>query len=310
MAHTAKDCTEVNAAGERVDPLTSLKAPTDKVRDGDLFAWWSLEATAVDALQTRPVEYFHRLTQVVEDKYGERSLADVPNAGGGLASYHSLVNPGVPIPAAAIAVHGITDAEVADAPSVVAVADAAVAHIAAVVAEHRKAGRPAPRVWSVGHNSDSYDMVCMEQRLGAKEPGGVGWVGRLQAAGVVGTIDTQKILSKKYFGGALQHLGFNGSNGSLGKIYKVVIGEELPNAHRAAGDVNGGIEVVKRSNEMKELILTKKVGRLLNGWSQRQRQLKERRDYVAEMRERANIVGPYEGPADARAPDSPPAQEP
>jgi DNA polymerase-3 subunit epsilon len=37
--------------------------------------------------------------------------------GGGMVSYTSLVNPGIPIPAEATAVHGITDAMVADSPT-------------------------------------------------------------------------------------------------------------------------------------------------------------------------------------------------
>jgi hypothetical protein len=55
--------------------------------------------------------------------------------------------------------------------------------------------------------------VCKGYQLAVEEPGGLG---RLRAAGVVGTIDTLKILTKKCYGGALRHLGFNGSNGSSG----------------------------------------------------------------------------------------------
>ena len=54
------------------------------------------------------------------------------------------------------------------------------------------------------------------------------------------------------------------------------------------------------------MILTKKVRKALNTCSARQRQLKERSDYVAEMPEKAKTVGLYEGPTYARAPERPP----
>jgi DNA polymerase-3 subunit epsilon len=65
-----------------------------------------LESTGVDPASDRVVEV--------------AVLTLLP--GGGQELYHRRVNPGVPIPAAATAVHGIADADVADAPPFAAIA--------------------------------------------------------------------------------------------------------------------------------------------------------------------------------------------
>jgi len=104
----------------------------------------------------------------------------------------------------------------------------------------------------MGHNSDNYDMVVLETRLRAAEgAGGVGWCGRLRENGVTMTIDTKLILSTKYKDLApLEHLGFNGGNGKLSKIYEKVMGVKLPFAHRADGDVKVGFDIIRESKEM------------------------------------------------------------
>jgi hypothetical protein len=52
------------------------------------------EATHKIALEMLPVEYFHRIENVVEDGEGDRDLEDMMEDGE-LAVYHSLVKPGI-----------------------------------------------------------------------------------------------------------------------------------------------------------------------------------------------------------------------
>jgi hypothetical protein len=70
-------------------------------------------------------------------------------------------------------------------------------------------------------------------------------------------------LAKRHKLSPLEHLGFNGSNGKLSKIYEKGMGEKLPDAHRAAGNVNGVIEVILTDKKMRECVLKKQVGRML-----------------------------------------------
>jgi hypothetical protein len=133
--------------------------------------------------------------------------------------------------------------------------------------------------------------VCKGYRLAVEEPGGLG---RLRAAGVVGTIDTLKIMSKKYYGGRAAAPRLQQLQRQLGKTLRVGDWQEAPVGAPNSRRRVWGIGIVKRSAVVKELILTKRAGRALNAWSARQPLLK------------VNTARPYEGPADARAPERPP----
>ena len=163
------------------------------------------------------------------------------------------------------------------------------------------AGVPAPvKVAYMGHNSDNYGMVVLETQLRRLEgAGGLGWCGRLRAAGVKMTIDTKLVLGKKYKDLApLLHLGFHGGNGKLSEIYWKVTGLQLSSAHSADGDVKGLIAVINESKEMRECVLNKKVGRTLEAWEGRQAALGLREAYVKEMKEKARAADMPSPPAD------------
>lgn len=68
-------------------------------------------------------------------------------------------------------------------------------------------------------------------------------------------------------------------NGGLGRF-----GVELPNAHRADGDVKGGFDILRESTEMRQCVLNKKVGRTVLAWTRRQEENRARAAYVKEMR--------------------------
>lgn len=59
---------------------------------------------------------------------------------------------------------------------------------------------------------------------------------------------------------------------------------ELPNAHRADGDVKGGFDILRESTEMRQCVLNKKVGRTVLAWTRRQEENRARAAYVKEMR--------------------------
>jgi hypothetical protein len=143
---------------------------------------------------------------VVEDNEGDRDLEDLMEDGE-LAVYHLLVKPGIPIPKEATGLHEITDAQMADAPSVVEVANAAAAHIKKTLGA-LSVGRRRPRVWLLVHNSVGYENVCMGHLLAVRKPGGLDWLGRLRVAvgwvgQTTGTIGTLTILSNNYHGSAV-----------------------------------------------------------------------------------------------------------
>jgi DNA polymerase-3 subunit epsilon/CBS domain-containing protein len=112
----------------------------------------ALDAVALDTETTGLDARTARIVQV----------AALPLAGGSVRPddrFERLVNPGVPIPAAAVAVHGITDAKVADAPPFGEIAGLLEAYIGRAIVigyavaydlavleqEYRLAGRPVPR---------------------------------------------------------------------------------------------------------------------------------------------------------------------
>jgi hypothetical protein len=64
--HAAQDCKAVNAAGQRVDNPPPLQPSKEAIREEDLGVFWGLEATHKIALETRPVEYFYRIEDVME----------------------------------------------------------------------------------------------------------------------------------------------------------------------------------------------------------------------------------------------------
>lgn len=88
-----------------------------------------------------------------------------------VAKVNTLINPGIPIPAEASAVHGIGDAEVADAPTFAAMAPRLVEHLTGRFAAERLGVNEAPVI--AGYNLLHYDLpllVAELQRAGAPVP--------------------------------------------------------------------------------------------------------------------------------------------
>jgi DNA polymerase-3 subunit epsilon len=154
---------------------------------------FDLEATGVDPAQDRIVE----ISVLRREPDGRETL------------FSSLVNPGVPIPAEAAEIHGITDAMVADQPPFHAIA---------------------PRILKAfdgadlaGFNAIRYDvpLLCAEfKRIGADWPG----PGRK-------VLDPHVIFQRK-------------ERRDLSAAYRFFCGKELAGAHRAEADVRATAEVL------------------------------------------------------------------
>ena len=106
-------------------------------------------------------------------------------------------------------------------------------------------GKEQVRVFFLGANSDAFDMRLMQYTLArhstnAKRGGDEVWFDMLTDIGVVGTIDTIRVLP------SFEIIdGLNGKNGrSVGKMHQMILGQPLTGAHRAGTDVDGVINIL------------------------------------------------------------------
>jgi DNA polymerase III epsilon subunit-like protein len=245
---------------------------TEVLFAGDAICVYDLETTGKNAATADPVDVSCRFLKVASGAGGRLELAKLV-AG---TNFDTLVRPlSGNIPEEATAVHGITIGMVT-AEGVPALSAMKMALGAAITAAAKEAGqRPQKlRVWMLGHNSNVYDMKVMACALERAEGQAGSWLQLLEESGVVGVIDSLALLSKAFSAVA----GVTGQTGKkLTAVYGAVFsGKELPNAHRAAGDVEGLVEIVLTSESMKSCILQKAVGMTLAAWSHRQQELARR----------------------------------
>ena len=74
----------------------------------------------------------------------------------------------------------------------------------------------------------------------ADEGGGSGWFDLLKGLGVVGTIDTTRLVPSFKISD-----GLNGKNGrSVGNMHQLILGRPLEGAHRAGTDVDGVVDIL------------------------------------------------------------------
>ena len=130
------------------------------------------------------------------------------------AKFYSLVNPTVPIPLGASNVHGIRDADVAEAPTWAAVAPL----FFEFVARH---GGPRPAL--VAYNGNRFDnpLLVVETK-------------RAEAGAVVKTL-LERLYSCDAYVIARDKLPKLPSK-SLGNVFKHLFSEDMPGAHTADGD--------------------------------------------------------------------------
>lgn len=129
-----------------------------------------------------------------------------------------LCNPGKPIEPGASAVHGITDAQVANAPSAYEV----VRYMAQTVAYYAQ-GRTA---FTVGFNSSNFDIPMANNILGC-------------AAFSLPHIDVLRLIRFK-FPEVRGRLGGK----KLGEMYEVFVGRPLQNAHDAIADISATLDLL------------------------------------------------------------------
>lgn len=152
--------------------------------------WFDLEATGLDPHTDRIVEI---------------AILELPSG----QTYHSLVNPGVPIPAEVTEIHGISDDDVKDAPTFGAIAEAIQASVTDAVLCH--------------FNGRRYDTVLLDAEL--RRAGRPGLprdeIGRI----VLPEID-------------LYRIWFQAEERSLVAAAKRFAGVDLENAHSAEADTD------------------------------------------------------------------------
>ena len=198
----------------------------------------------------------------------------------------SLVKPDIPMSEEAVAFHasggGYTDAMLEDKPGLANVASqAAKAILAASTAAGQQAGER--RVWLFGMNSNSYDMRLLE--FGMQRFGSQSWSGQLRESGVCGVIDLMTLVKKPIIEKlpTLSAAKVNGRS-SEANIYRALFLEDLPDAHKAAGDVDGLIRIVKDSSEMTKVFLSSEVGTTLGAWKTHHGLLSARHEYEQQQK--------------------------
>jgi DNA polymerase-3 subunit epsilon len=130
-----------------------------------------------------------------------------------------LANPGRPIPPEAAAVHGITDAQVAGAPSAYAVVD----YLAKMVDYYAYGGE----AYTVGFNSNNFDIPLINHILQRR-------------AFSVPHIDVLRMVRRHF----PEVKGEKGGK-SLGELHQVFLRRPLENAHGAVADIIGTLNLLR-----------------------------------------------------------------
>lgn len=130
-----------------------------------------------------------------------------------------LANPGRPIPAEAAAVHGISDYQVAGAPSSYAVVD----YLAKMVEYYASSGD----TYTVGFNSNNFDIPMINNVL-------------QREAFSVPHIDVLRMVRRHF----PEVRGERGGK-SLGELHYVFLNRPLENAHGAVADIIGTLDLLR-----------------------------------------------------------------
>lgn len=165
-----------------------------------------LETSGLSVTQDRPVQVGTVLRFYDNGTYTDHPVINL------------LCNPGKPIDPEASAVHGITDAQVAHAPSAYDV----VRFMSQTVAYYAQ-GRTA---FTVGFNSSNFDIPMANQVLGC-------------AAFYLPHIDVLRLVRHK-FPEVRGRLGGK----KLGEMYEVFLGRPLQNAHDAVADISATLDLL------------------------------------------------------------------
>ena len=171
-----------------------------------LLAGFDLETSGVSVHLDRPVQL-----GLVMRLYENGVYTDHP-------TINMLCNPGKPIDPGAAAIHGISDAQVANSPSAYDV----LAYLAEIVAYYSQ-GRVA---FTVGFNSSNFDLPMANHILG-------------HPAFAIPHIDVLRLIRHTF-------PEVRGSLGGkkLGEMHEVFVGRPLQNAHDAVADIRGTLDLL------------------------------------------------------------------
>lgn len=167
---------------------------------------FDMESSGLDITRDRPVQ-----VGMLMRFYTNGSYTDYP-------AINMLCNPGRPIDPGAAAVHGISDAQVANSPSAYDV----LAYLAETVAYYSQ-GRVA---FTVGFNSSNFDLPMANRILG-------------HPAFAIPHIDVLRLIRHTF-------PEVRGSLGGkkLGEMHEVFVGRPLQNAHDAVADIRGTLDLL------------------------------------------------------------------
>ena len=165
-----------------------------------------MESSGLDITRDRPVQVGMLMRFYTNGTYTDHE------------GINMLCNPGKPIDPGAAAVHGITDAQVADAPPAYDV----LAYLAEIVAYYSQ-GRVA---FTVGFNSSNFDLPMANRILG-------------RPAFATPHIDVLRLIRHQF-------PEVRGSLGGkkLGEMHEVFVGRPLQNAHDAVADICGTLDLL------------------------------------------------------------------
>ncbi len=162
-----------------------------------------LETTGVDVRSDLPVQ----VGLVMRRDGADHVLIDM------------FANPGRPIPLEATAIHGISDAHVANAPSSYAVVD----YLAKMVDYYASGGK----AYTVGFNSNNFDIPMINNIL-------------QRQAFSVPHIDVLR-MARRHFPDVSGDKGGK----SLGELHKTFLNQSLQGAHNAVADIVGTLDLLR-----------------------------------------------------------------
>ncbi len=165
--------------------------------------FFDLETTGVDVVKDRIVQ----IGAIKINPDGERIVKNV------------LVNPSIPIPAGATAVHGISDADVKDKPFFYQIAKSMFQWLEGCDL--------------AGYNSDNFDIPLLSEEFGRE---GIDYPG--DDTVYIDIIRIERMVNSH----------------KLGDTYKRYLGEELKDAHDAMADVEATLKIFEHQVEQNDLL--------------------------------------------------------
>lgn len=264
QGHSKRQCPHAQGV-RKPGPLSA----TEVLTPGQVMVIYDFETTGKDVYSAKPVSFSMQTLVIQEGGF------DTSNT----KTYTTFIDPGIPIPPEATAVHGISDSDIIGKPkwSQVSVEIGKRILEASNDAGHVLGSRDN---WLLGMNSNSFDMRIGEFCL-SDSPNS--WCGILRESRVVGVIDLMTLTKKPL--SLFEHRGINGRS-SQEKIYKALTGADMKDAHSADGDVRGLVGILTSSKSIVECMLSKKVGSRLEAWSEHHSALIARHEYEASQRKK------------------------